>query len=95
MADHSIWGLLWVRKLVFKSNGNLTHRVIFHPLHQSLNLACKSPEKERKSVLLRNSARIFHPKGPELEVSMVLSPLHELAETLRLKDKKIRACSGE
>ena len=69
--------------------------VIFHPLHQSLDLAHKFPEKERKSVLLRNSAWIFPPKGPELEVSMALSPLRELPEILRLKDKELLACSED
>ena len=68
--------------------------VIFHLLYQSLDLACKFPE-ERKSVWLRTSARIFHPKGPELEVSMALissrSPHHELAETLLLRDEALLA----
>lgn len=48
---------------------NRTHVIIFHPLHQSLDLSCKFPERERRSVLFRNSARIFPPKGPVLEVS--------------------------
>lgn len=69
--------------------------VIFHPLYQSLDLAHKLPKKERKSVLLRNSAWIFPPKGPELEVSLALPPLHKLPETLRLRDKEVLACSDE
>lgn len=68
--------------------------VILHPLHESLDLARKFPEEERKSVLLRNSAWSFPPKGPELKVSMALFLLHELAETPRLKDKELLACSA-
>ena len=69
--------------------------VIFHSLHQTLDLAGKFPEKERKSVLFRNGAWIFPPKRSELEASVALTQLHELVETLRLRDKELPACSGE
>ena len=39
----------------------------FHLLYQSLDLVYKFPEEERKSVPLRKSPWIFHPKRPELE----------------------------
>lgn len=74
-------------------NTNLTHMVISHPLHQRLDLARKCPEKEKISVLWKHSAQIFPPTGPVLEVSVALSPLHELTEILKLKDKEALTCS--
>lgn len=55
MANNSIWGFYWASKLVFKIIINLTYIVGFHLLYQSLDLAYKFPEEERKSVLLRKS----------------------------------------
>lgn len=61
--------------------------IIFHPLHQSLDLACKFPERERKSGLFRYSVWVFPPQGPVLEVPRAGAPLRELAETPRLRDR--------
>lgn len=61
--------------------------IIFHPLHQSLDLACQFPEKERKWVLFRNSAWVFPPKGPVLEAPRAGAPLSGLAEAPRLRDR--------
>lgn len=63
MADHSIGDVSGLENLCLKVTVNPTHGVIFHPLHQSLDLAHKFPEKERKSVLWGNSAWSFPPKG--------------------------------
>lgn len=70
--------------------------VIFHLLHQSLDLAHKIPKKERKPILLwRNSTHSFPPRGPEPEASTVSSPLHELAEIPRLRDQERLASSAK
>lgn len=64
-----------------------THGVIFHPLHQSLDLACKIPTKERRWVLFRKSVWVPPPPGPVLEVPRAGAPLCALAETLQLRDR--------